>query len=600
MFDLLMALPQQSTSHSTNSGKPLSLGTADMPAQTPFSQVLKQRYVGAPVDSNQPAPAALLPTPVAEEVAAVLSQAKSMPAQTTEQLATDTDNPLAVSTAAEQLADDQDYVELNNALTQTMQPTEPANATQTSSGNAQIHSLMPQSTTSPEAESLPAPTVNVSSQANRNGSESAPTVLQEVAKPVQPLPSGLADKTAQLMAQELTKAVQTAQPQHPQPLPSGLVEKTAQLVAQELAKTVQPMQSAQTLHPQLLPAELADKAAQLVAQELAKTAQSAQPTQPQYAQPLPSGLAEKTAQQVAQQVAQALAKAEQPVQAAQSQQTQPLPQALVKAAQPMQQDMFKQTHQPAAMLARIESALAQTARLNDVPAAPTTIATMPREIQAADTTWVRPLAQTLSATAEPVISATAVQQAPQTSFSIAEASVIPATNATTEVNIAPQQTVSAAPTPTTTLSAPLATPAWQAQLSQQVSEQAQQIVHMRLQNDQTIRLRLHPAELGPLMISMKVEDQSAQIQFVSGHSQVRLAVEQALPQLRDILAEQGLDLGESSVRDHGADAQSHGQGQNKPQGHGSESERLADNTEKSETILNKNLTVGPGRVNVFA
>src|SRR5690554_2329004 len=81
MFDLLMALPPQGSAQSTSSGKPLTLGANDLPAQTPFSQVLKQRYVGAPLDSSQPAPAALLPTPVAEEIAAVLSQAQSASAQ---------------------------------------------------------------------------------------------------------------------------------------------------------------------------------------------------------------------------------------------------------------------------------------------------------------------------------------------------------------------------------------------------------------------------------------------------------------------------------------------------------------------------------------
>ena len=314
----------------------------------------------------------------------------------------------------------------------------------------------------------------------------------------------------------------------------------------------------------------------------------------QPAQPIPSRLTVETIQPLPQE----LTKAAQPAQ--------PMPSRLtVETTQPLPQELLKQAHQPAAMLARIENSLAQSARLRETPAAQASIATMPQEIQTADTTWVRPLANSLSATAEPLVSATVAQQAPQTSFvaangAAAEAQVNPVTTSSSELNIAPMQTASAAPTPTTTLSAPLATPAWQAQLSQQVSEQAQQIVNMRVQNDQTVRLRLHPAELGPLMISMKVEDQSAQLQFVSAHSQVRQAVEQALPQLREILAEQGIELSQSSVRDHGAHDQHQEQSHSNPQTHGLESETLADNNSKSESILATELTVGLGRVNVFA
>ncbi|OBX35399.1 flagellar hook-length control protein [Halomonas elongata] len=65
--------------------------------------------------------------------------------------------------------------------------------------------------------------------------------------------------------------------------------------------------------------------------------------------------------------------------------------------------------------------------------------------------------------------------------------------------------------------------------------------------EQRIEMRLHPAELGPLSVSLKVGDQGAHAQFLSAHAPVRQALEQAIPQLREALAEQGITLGETSV-----------------------------------------------------
>lgn len=161
------------------------------------------------------------------------------------------------------------------------------------------------------------------------------------------------------------------------------------------------------------------------------------------------------------------------------------------------------------------------------------------------------------------------------------------------------QTASSQATPQGALTAPLATPAWQAQLSQQVGEQVNQLVNLRFHGDQVVRLRLHPAELGPLMITMKVDEQAAQLQFMSSHSQVRQAVEQALPQLRELLAEQGIDLNESSVSDHGQqEQQTAGHGNNARQG--SETSQLADNSSDIPAESEIQLQVGPGRVDLFA
>ncbi|MCH8501047.1 MAG: flagellar hook-length control protein FliK [Aliidiomarina sp.] len=550
MFDLLLALPQQGTAQSTSSGKPLSLGASDVPAQVPFSQVLKQRYVGGPIDANQPVSAALLPTPVAEEIAAVLSQTQSTAAPSPTFF--DLDAQQSAAEVSADLPEDLRFVGLDDASTAPLQPAAQSAMVHAEHGNPQISQLTVENTQPHVADDLRKQVLTASPQPIRANADAPQPIEQDLRKRAE---------TAQ--PQPIRAGVEATQP-------SRLTVETTQPLPQELLKQAQPAQPPRAGAETTQPSRLTVEATQPLPQELLKQTQPAQP------QPIRAGV-------------EATQRSRLTVET-----TQPLPQALLK-----------QAHQPADMLARIESSLAQSARLREAPAASAAIATMTQEIQTGDTTWVRPLANTLSATAEPLISATVAQQAPQTSFVAAngvaaEANIIPATTGASEPNIAPMQTVSAAPTPTTTLSAPLATPAWQAQLSQQVSEQAQQIVNMRVQNDQTVRLRLHPAELGPLMISMKIEDQSAQLQFVSGHNQVRQAVEQALPQLREILAEQGIELSQSSVRDHGANDQHQEQSQSNPQAHRLESEALADNNSKSESVLAADLAVGPGRVNVFA
>ncbi len=68
----------------------------------------------------------------------------------------------------------------------------------------------------------------------------------------------------------------------------------------------------------------------------------------------------------------------------------------------------------------------------------------------------------------------------------------------------------------------------------------------RLQNAE---LRLTPAELGPLRIQLEIDDGVANVSFQSQHPVTREALEQAMPRLRELLAENGLSLGQADVRD---------------------------------------------------
>ncbi|EHC1573560.1 flagellar M-ring protein FliF [Escherichia coli] len=106
--------------------------------------------------------------------------------------------------------------------------------------------------------------------------------------------------------------------------------------------------------------------------------------------------------------------------------------------------------------------------------------------------------------------------------------------------ITPHQTQPLPTVAAPVLSAPLGSHEWQQSLSQHISL-------FTRQGQQSAELRLHPQDLGEVQISLKVDDNQAQIQMVSPHQHVRAALEAALPVLRTQLAESGIQLGQSNI-----------------------------------------------------
>ncbi|MEQ9849679.1 flagellar hook-length control protein FliK [Pectobacterium brasiliense] len=111
------------------------------------------------------------------------------------------------------------------------------------------------------------------------------------------------------------------------------------------------------------------------------------------------------------------------------------------------------------------------------------------------------------------------------------------------MHIQPASVGTTTPTPqaaSAQLNAPFGSPQWQDALGQQ-------IIMFSRNGQQTAELRLNPQELGALHISLKIDDNQAQIHLASANSQVRSALEAALPHLRNAMAESGINLGQSSV-----------------------------------------------------
>src|SRR5574340_713983 len=104
----------------------------------------------------------------------------------------------------------------------------------------------------------------------------------------------------------------------------------------------------------------------------------------------------------------------------------------------------------------------------------------------------------------------------------------------------PETTSAAGTTPT--ISTPLGNKGWAGEFSQKIS-------WIATQQNQIAELHLNPPDLGPLDVVLKISDNQATALFASPHGAVRDAVENALPKLREILADTGIMLGNTTISD---------------------------------------------------
>jgi len=170
----------------------------------------------------------------------------------------------------------------------------------------------------------------------------------------------------------------------------------------------------------------------------------------------------------------------------------------------------------------------------------------------------------------------------------------------TSVSVAPAVTTAApaqasAPVAAPVISAPLGSSEWQQTISQNITL-------FTKQGQQSAELRLHPEDLGQVQISLKIDDNQAQIQMVSQHSHVRAALEAALPVLRTQLAENGIQLGQSSISSESSAGQQQSfsqQQQASRSGHGG---TFAADEEDALTVPAslQSLARGNGAVDIFA
>ncbi|QNB00964.1 flagellar hook-length control protein FliK [Massilia sp. Se16.2.3] len=103
-----------------------------------------------------------------------------------------------------------------------------------------------------------------------------------------------------------------------------------------------------------------------------------------------------------------------------------------------------------------------------------------------------------------------------------------------------QSAQAAGSVPTDRLSARVGTPAWDNQVGQKV-------IWMVGGEEQSATLELNPPDLGPVQVVLNVSNDMASVTFSSQQMEVRQALENSLPRLREMMSESGIALGNATV-----------------------------------------------------
>lgn len=106
--------------------------------------------------------------------------------------------------------------------------------------------------------------------------------------------------------------------------------------------------------------------------------------------------------------------------------------------------------------------------------------------------------------------------------------------------------------PTDRLSARVGTPAWDNQVGQKV-------IWMVGGEEQSATLELNPPDLGPVQVVLNVSNEMASVTFSAQQLEVRQALENSLPRLREMMNESGIALGNATVNAGSDGGQQQGQ-----------------------------------------
>ena len=120
---------------------------------------------------------------------------------------------------------------------------------------------------------------------------------------------------------------------------------------------------------------------------------------------------------------------------------------------------------------------------------------------------------------------------------------------------------------------------------QQLAEKIRWIVNSR---NNIAEIRLDPPELGSMQVRVNVSGDTASVSFVVQSAQARDALADATPRLREMLAQQGIDLGESFVQQESSqnDAQA-GDGNTRGSG---QRNGVEQDSEENNTVIEQAVT----------
>ena len=138
------------------------------------------------------------------------------------------------------------------------------------------------------------------------------------------------------------------------------------------------------------------------------------------------------------------------------------------------------------------------------------------------------------------------------------------------------------------------TPAWNQSVGQK-------IVWMVAGGQQTAELTLNPPDLGPMQVVLSVNNDQANATFISAHPDVRDALESAMPKLRQMMSDAGVQLSGFSVKSESSNPGAQFSGDRSPsRSKNNEQQSVVGNTAIVGTSTPMKNSTGNGIVDTFA
>lgn len=124
---------------------------------------------------------------------------------------------------------------------------------------------------------------------------------------------------------------------------------------------------------------------------------------------------------------------------------------------------------------------------------------------------------------------------------------------------------------------------------------SQRVLWLAQDQLQQASLTLNPPHLGPIQVTVQIENQQAMVQFVSAQPEVRQALQDSIPVLREMFGQAGIGLGQTDVSSHTPD-----QGSRQPRQAAQTTEAGNHGIAPEETLLPLPRARGQGLINLFA
>lgn len=130
----------------------------------------------------------------------------------------------------------------------------------------------------------------------------------------------------------------------------------------------------------------------------------------------------------------------------------------------------------------------------------------------------------------------------------------------------------------------------------------QKVVWMVAGGQQSASLTLNPPDLGPMQVVLNVTNSHATVTFTAAQPEVRQALENAMPKLREMLGDAGIQLGQASINSGSAQQQNMASQQNSGNSNSRNSDSGDDSVNAAISTISRAspVSVGLGLVDTFA